>query len=290
MKISLHHLTIAEASAEELVDIGARAGSDHLCTFVKTPSALPIPLPTVGSVARAAALRDRAASAGLSFCTIDTFVIGDTEAGDHEEMLAIGQALGAGVVNCIYRQGDLDTAVRKMSQFAAMADRYGLRLAYEWSRFSKISTLAGSVEFIRRCDMPNIGLNADILHLVRNGEGPGDLAKVDPALIAYAQLNDGPLAIAEADMLSEAISDRGFPGEGEFPVEDFVRRLPGDIVLAAEVPAVRLRPLLSAEGRARRAVEATRRIVSLARPGPSRAANETMSAGGNPVSLGPGRR
>lgn len=264
MIMSLHHLTVADAPVEELIDIAAATGSDRICVFARMPQPLLPSLPIVESVAHAAALRDRAQLAGISFQTIDTLSIGHTEPGEHEETLAIGQALGARAVNCVYREGDAGTAVRKFSAFAQLADRYGLSVIYEWSRFNRISTLAGAADFLRRVDAPNIGLNADVLHLIRNGEGPEDLLGVDPAWLIYAQLCDGPLILPEEDMREEAVHNRGFPGEGEFPLTAFVRNLPAHTVIGVEAPAERLRPILSPLERARRAVDGARRVLAAA--------------------------
>lgn len=261
MKTSLHHLTASDVSAEELIDIAAEVGADFVCSFVRTPRPLPYQLPIIDSVARGAALCDRARAAGISFCTADTYVIDAGEPEDYEPTLAIAQAAGARFINCIYRVGDLDSAVRKLSRFAALADHYEIQPIYEWSRFSLVTTLAGSVDLLHRCDMPSLGLNADILHLIRNGEGPEDLLKVDPRLLVYAQLCDGPLNLPADRMLEEAVRNRQLPGEGEFPLRAFVDNLPVDAIIAAEAPAERLIGTLSALERARRAVTATRAFL-----------------------------
>jgi len=264
MKISLHHFTIWDVSAEELIDIAAQLRCDHICTFVKTPRELPLPLPIVESVRRAQTLRDRATKAGVSVYNTDTFVIGETEPAAHEESLEISSALGATTINSIYRSCERGLAARKLAAFARMAAKYNIAVLYEWSRLSKVRTLSDSIDFLRMVNEPNVQLNVDVLHLIRNGEHPADLGKADPGIIQYAQLSDGPAVLSEAEHVQEAMGERNFPGMGEFPLIEFVQKLPTTAVVAVESPVNRMRGVLSPTERATRAVDGTRRILAAA--------------------------
>lgn len=265
MNISLHHLTISEVLPEELIEIGAALKCDHVDTFLKTPFGLPLDLPVVRDVEHARALRQQAARLGISICSTETFIISEADPADYAETLEIASALGALKINCIYRGSTREGAVGKLRLFARMAAGRGITVVYEWSRFSLVKTLADSLDFLRSVDEPNVSLNVDVLHLIRNGELPADLAGVEPRLKSYAQISDGPLVCDEAEQLAEARGERAFPGSGEFPLLSFVQSLPADAVLAVEAPVNRMRGALGPLERAQRAVLGAREILQAAR-------------------------
>jgi sugar phosphate isomerase/epimerase len=65
-------------------------------------------------------------------------------------------------------------------------------------------------------------------------------------------------------ILSEARSNRLFPGEGEVDLAGLLARFP-ELPLSLEVPADRLRDAgVSADARARRAIDCARTVLALA--------------------------
>jgi len=127
-------------------------------------------------------------------------------------------------------------AARTLGSFGKLAAQTGLTVVLEWFRYSSMKTLDAAVDLIRLAGEPNIQLNVDILHLMRNGGRPADLAGVDASLLRYAQISDGPPDQPESAQGDEASFNRNFPREGEFPLVSFVRRLPRDAVLSIEAP------------------------------------------------------
>jgi sugar phosphate isomerase/epimerase len=271
MRISLHHLSITETTPAEFVQIAASLRCDHVCLFVKIPSgpasAFPHPFPRVQSVGAARELKARLDELGLSVWNVDTFMIQPgIESADYRETLEIAAALGARTINAInlFPAAATAAAARELESFSTLAAQAGLTVVLEWFRLSSTTTLNAAVDLIHQADRPNIRLNVDILHLMRNGGRPADLAGVDPALIHYAQICDGPLELPESAQSDEAIFNRNFPGEGEFPLVGFVQHLPADAVLSIEAPVNRLRSSLTPIQRASRAVAGTRRILAAA--------------------------
>jgi sugar phosphate isomerase/epimerase len=271
MRISLHHLAITETTPAEFVNIAAALRCDHVCLFVQIPpeqsSAFRYVFPRVQSVGAAHELKTRLDGLGVSVWNVDTFMVQPgVRIADYHETLEIAAVLGARTINALnlFPTEATAAAAETLGSFSTLAAQAGLTVVLEWFRFSSTRTLGAAVDLIRLADQPNIQLNVDILHLVRNGGQPADLAAVDPALIHYAQICDGPLALPESDQADEGVFNRNFPGEGEFPLVGFVQHLPPDAVLSIEAPVNRLRPSLTPMQRAARAVEGTRRVLATA--------------------------
>ena len=79
------------------------------------------------------------------------------------------------------------------------------------------------------------GLGDDALHLFRTGGTLDALRAVDPAVIGYAQICDGPDLRVTGDYLDEAMH-RMVPGTGVFPLQKFVGILGAQVDLDIEVP------------------------------------------------------
>jgi sugar phosphate isomerase/epimerase len=271
MRISLHHLTITETTPTEFADIAAAVGCDHVCLFVKIPAgpaaAFPHVFPRVESLEAARELKSRVDGLGLSVWNVDTFMI---QPGviieDYRETLEIAALLGARTINALnlFPAEATAAAAQTLGSFGKLAAQTGLTVVLEWFRYSSTKTLGAAVELIRLAGEPNVRLNVDILHLMRNGGRPADLAAVDASLIQYTQINDGPLDQPESAQSDEALFNRNFPGEGEFPLVSFIRHLPRDAVLSIEAPVNRLRSVLSPTQRAARAVAGAREVLAAA--------------------------
>ena len=60
--------------------------------------------------------------------------------------------------------------------------------------------------------------------------------------------------------------ERMFPGQGGIDLVSLIKAMPRDIPVSIEVPTATLAKTLNAEARARRALEAARKIIALALP------------------------
>jgi sugar phosphate isomerase/epimerase len=265
MRISLHHLSLTETTPAEFAAIAAAAGCSHVCLFVKVPGNHAAALPRVHSVQAARELKERLDGSGLSVWNVDTFmIIPGVELTDYGETLQIAAALGAKTVNALNFHPNIESAAEVLSSFGTLAAKFGLAVVLEWYRYSKTKNLTAAAELVRLAGQSNITLNVDVLHLIRNGNQPADLAAVNPALLQYAQICDGPLNQPEQKQANEAVAERNFPGEEEFPLVDFVRALPRNAVLSIEAPVDRLRSSLTPIQRAQRAVAGTRKVLAAA--------------------------
>jgi sugar phosphate isomerase/epimerase len=103
-------------------------------------------------------------------------------------------------------------------------------------------TLHEAVALVTAAGQPNLALGVDLLHLLRSGGTPAEVADLDPALVGHAQLCDGASLAVGEDYVQEASASRLAPGRGVFPVRDFVRALPPGTPLELEVPQPPDRP------------------------------------------------
>jgi sugar phosphate isomerase/epimerase len=264
MHLSLAHLTLLDVPAAELIRHARDLECRHVCLFVKVPQAIGRKLPVVETLAEARDLRLRMDDAGLTPGSLEAYVARPgVAARDYRETLEIGAALGAKRITGLNFEPDPQAAVDSLAAFCALAASFGLVVGLEWYRYSQTRNLFEALELLRRVNHPNLRLTVDSLHLIRNGGAPADLARVDPRLLDFAQISDGPLEADDARHKLEGVDDRGVPGEGAFPLVDFVRNLPPDAMLCVEVPMRRHFALPPAE-RARMAVQGVRRVLAQA--------------------------
>lgn len=137
-----------------------------------------------------------------------------------------------------------------------------MQTTVEFAPSLTIKDLDLALAAVRHVARPDFRLLIDTMHLARSGHTPADLAAVDPALIAYAQLSDNTLQ-QRGTVYREDSINRMVPGEGELPLRDILAVLPPDIVIGLEVP------MLSAaqageptEERARRCMQAARDLLT----------------------------
>ncbi len=122
-------------------------------------------------------------------------------------------------------QAVVDEYVTVLRDLGAIAEPYGVRLAFEFLGFGwcSVRTPRAAHEIVCRANCPNVGLVLDAAHLYAGGGLLSELDAIDPRLI-YAfhldDLEDGP---------KEAASDarRVLPGQGVVPLSDICAHLAG---------------------------------------------------------------
>ena len=233
--ISLDQLTVIGVSPTQFVDIAADAGYDAVSPFVGGPGVLASHRLAVGdpeTEAMVVRLRDR----GLTVNNLDGLMITpgmdwNAYAGLIELALHIGAKRG---VTLIF-DPDGSRAADSFARATEMARRAGLPLAMEFTEISEIKSLAQAADYIARSG-ERVGILVDLLHLSKAGEGPQDVAGLDPSLFVCAQVCDGA-APSTLDAYQDAcMFERQVPGEGEFPVVEFLAALPKDAPIGVEIP------------------------------------------------------
>lgn len=260
--LSLHHLTALDASPVALVDIAARLQCAHVSLFTWVPPHAAERFPLVRAADRPvlqAALRD----SGVSVCNLEVFPLtADTRVADYTPALALGADLGARRATVHLHVADEAQAQDLLGEFCRLAHAHALHVGLEFTSFSVIRSFADARAVVRASQADNLGIAFDPLHFMRNGGDATELTSDALRNVNYAQFCDGPLQ-APADRYLEAVTERGVPGSGVFPLRALASALPRDVVIDIEVPQDDARLSgVSALDRARRAVDGTRDVLA----------------------------
>ena len=237
MRLSLDCLTLTDTDPLDHIVAAGRAGFELVSLWAASESAYPRQVLTAG---RLADCRQALADHGVAVHTLEAFNLSsesDIEA--FRPGLEMGAGLGARLA-LAYHHGNPDRThvAELLALFAETARDYGLGVVLEPVNVGDTRTLAEGVAMIRASGS-DAGLLFDTYHLIRTGGTPADLDAVPPGLIRYVQINDGPLQIAQDEILAEVMGERLYPGLGEFPLEDMMSRISTDIPWAIEAPSLR---------------------------------------------------
>jgi sugar phosphate isomerase/epimerase len=260
--LSLDHLTIFDASPPELVTIAADLGLGLVSLWTQLPLQADLPLVTPANKKEALArMRDTGVRLGNAECFNLT---PEVRPEDFRPTVTLAAELGATSLVAI-NAWDPERS-RALDNFAALcriAAEHGMKANVEFISMGKVRTLADAIAFITDSGEPNVGVTIDFLHLIRTGGTAADISAMDPALIGYVQVCDGPAGLAREEWSDEGFEQRQMPGDGEFPLAELMAAVPEGIVVGVEVPHLALREAgVSAAERARRAVEGTRRFLA----------------------------
>lgn len=184
----------------------------------------------------------RAMAADLGLAIADIMVLRDStglpdgpRAAKRDETLSVmdlALALGTACVQapatmapeCMPERIDEDLA-----WMARQAAERGLTIAYEATAWSAVdNTLPAAWDRVRRLGAANVGVVVDSFHICARGRDARDLDGVPADRIFQVQLNDliEPVSVDDLPHLIEVARHRRvLPGEGRFPLADFMRRL-----------------------------------------------------------------
>jgi len=120
--------------------------------------------------------------------------------------------------------GGLDRAAKDLAELGDRAAKRGLRIAFEALSWGKhISDYRDSWEVVRRANHPNVGLVLDTFHIIARKVPLDAISSIPGDKIFLVQVADAP--ILEMDPLSWSRHFRCFPGQGDFPLGEFMRNL-----------------------------------------------------------------
>jgi sugar phosphate isomerase/epimerase len=128
------------------------------------------------------------------------------------------------VGNLAGSESELPRIVEAFGELCADAATHtDAKIAYEFMPYDTVvNTLDKALAVVEGADAPNGGLAFDTWHLGKLDVAPDELRRVPPRFVSWVELSDGPYGIA-VEWLDEVINRRRLPGEGDFPLRDYVR-------------------------------------------------------------------
>jgi sugar phosphate isomerase/epimerase len=261
--LALDHLTVADTTPSQLVEIAHAIGCRAICLFMEPMEVLPrVPrFDIYGDTPERRATKARMDDLGIGFDVAYPFTLaGRTDIDAFKRALDCAAYLGARYANVLNYDRDAARRLDKFGAFCTMAESFGLGVVLEFYPFSQVRSLAEALDLVRGIDMPGrVGVNADLLHLMRSGGSLAELAEAPAAYILYGQQCDGPARYDESRLELEASSQRLLAGEGVFDLAGFARALPAGCPVSVELPQdAAIDAGVPAIERARRAVDGVR--------------------------------
>jgi 4-hydroxyphenylpyruvate dioxygenase len=182
---------------------------------------------------RAAKVRRRAASLELNLEVYqplrdfegepDGMLVGNLRRA--EEAFGLMGELGAGTLlvcsSCSETAIDDDQrAAGQLRRLAELADRRGVRIAYEalsWARH--VRSFRRAWELVSVVDHPALGLALDSFHILDQGEDPAAIRDIPGERIFVVQLADAPAM--NMDRRTKSCNHRRLPGRGDLDLTGF---------------------------------------------------------------------
>jgi sugar phosphate isomerase/epimerase len=149
--------------------------------------------------------------------------------------------------NIMGTECELERIVEAFAELCADAARHtDAKIVYEFMPYDvQVNDIDTALAVVEGADAPNGGLALDTWHLGKLRLEPDDLRRIPPRFVSWVELSDGPYEYAD-DRLDEVINRRRLPGEGEFPIVEYVavcRELGYDGPWGVEVLSEELRNL-----------------------------------------------
>ena len=272
MHLALDHLTAVDATPFELASEAYRAGCGGICLFLHAMDVLPL-MPGFDLVQDRRArsdFRKHMADLGLTLELAYPFTLSARNAPkDFLPALDCAADLSARRVNLLVYDREPARRADHFAAFAELALNLGLAVAVEFFPASQVRTLDAALDLVLPVAQPGrVGVNVDLLHLMRSGGSLADLAGAPEGTILFGQFADGPACLPEAEWAEEASSNRMRPGEGAFDLNGFARALPPGCAVSVEVPRdAEVRAGLARSQRVSLAIAGLRRALAEDLPG-----------------------
>jgi sugar phosphate isomerase/epimerase len=118
---------------------------------------------------------------------------------------------------------DLDRLTEAYAEVCAdAAERHDAKVVYEFMPPDvNVQDLRTALAIVEGADAPNGGLAIDTWHMSKLGIPPDDLRAVPARHLGWVELSDGHYRNLP-DPVDETINHRELPGEGEFPLREYV--------------------------------------------------------------------
>lgn len=235
--LSMHHLSALDLTAPQLIRAAHAAGFSHVCLFTAPWPTDDFRFPVVTAGPLLTETRAALDETGLRAFNVDPFMLWpEVDISSYKEGLEIGASLGATSATVVVGDPDHARAADNFGKLSELAKPFGIHPAVEFMMLSSVRSLDQAVKLVTAGGNVERSIAIDVLHLMRTGGTPADVARLDPAIIGNVQINDGPLTMPEDRQVFEAMQGRMLPGSGQFPLRELLAILPGNCPISAETP------------------------------------------------------
>jgi sugar phosphate isomerase/epimerase len=263
--ISLAALTVLELTPPEMVTCAAEAGYSHVGIRLLPATPTEPQYDLVGDTPLLREVERRLADTGVQVLDAEIFRIkADTHVPDYEPAIATAARLGAHELLVAGNDPDEARLTDTFAAFCALAAKYQLGAMLEFMPWTDAKDLAQATRIVQASGQLNAGVLIDPFHFSRSHSRLADIAQVPPSQLRYLQFCDVPAAVPPTmdAILAQARAERLFPGEGGLDLLGLLRATPRDVPLSLEVPTHTLARSVGAVERARRALQATQRLLA----------------------------
>jgi sugar phosphate isomerase/epimerase len=127
------------------------------------------------------------------------------------------------VANIFSRPCPLPVLIQRYAELCAeAAERHGARMVYEFMPPDvNVRDLDTALRVVEGAGTANAAVAIDTWHMAKLGIGPDELRRIPPGLLGWFELSDGQYENLP-DPVDETVNHRALPGEGEFPIRDYV--------------------------------------------------------------------
>jgi sugar phosphate isomerase/epimerase len=235
-RLSLDSLTLTDTPPPVAIRAAAEAGFDACSLWIIPPALYPSPLVTPAIERECAAV---IADTGIEVIALEVFDLHSMAGVEAARpLLEMGARLGGKAALTInYSNADRGHTAEILAAFAEAAAGFGLATNLEPVAGGQSHTLAQAAELIK-VSGADVGICFDPHHLIRAGGALADLQAIDPALIRYVQVCDGPIPQPPEIARTEAVCERLYPGDGDFPLVDLLRAVPNGAPIGIECPSI----------------------------------------------------
>jgi sugar phosphate isomerase/epimerase len=263
--ISLAALTVLELTPPDMVTCAAEAGFRHVGIRLLPATPTEPQYDIIGDTPLLREVERRLADTGIKVLDVEIFRMKpDIPPGDYEAAIATAARLGASELLVAGNDPDEARLIDRFAAFCDLAGSYGLRASLEFMPWTDAKDLTQAARIVERTSRDNAGVLIDAFHFSRSRSRIEDIATIPPSQLHFMQFCDVPAAIPPTmdAILAEARAERLFPGEGGIDLLGLLRAVPRDLPLSIEVPTHTLAQTVGATERARRALVATKHVLT----------------------------
>jgi sugar phosphate isomerase/epimerase len=263
--LSLAHLTVLDQPPPQMIRMAARLGYDRvgLRLIRVTDTSAGYPLHEDPGLLQQT--RTALAETGIRVNDIEFVrLTPDLHPQDLRPFLAAGAALGAARVICAPYDPDLARMADTLATLQMHARDFGLSCVLEFFPWTVVPDLAAARGIVEATGAADIGVLVDTLHFDRSASSLDELALMPPGRLPFVHLCDAAVhpPYSTEDLLHTGRAERLAPGDGQIDLAAILRRLPPQTCISLEVPMTMLQARSGSEAVARRALDATRRLLA----------------------------